>query len=168
MIMNVNLSAALSIFADNLVDVRKACVENVKSVQQLPRRYLEVDDEWTVENIHLHSNYLQIQRKCEPLLRVIKRIDGRKKHYKNNQSISSEDIERAKEYPIGELFTELIGEKPRYGMVHCPFHPDATASMSLRRYNRYRCFGCDEKGSVIDLYMKVNGVDFISAVRGLI
>lgn len=165
----MNLSEAISIFSDHAVDIRKACIENAQAIAAAhqPAKAMTDDDAVTIENIWGHVNYLAITQKTEPLLRTINRIDGRKRHV-GGQSITDSDINRAKEYPIKELWTELVGTPIKGGMSKCCFHNDNTASMSLRRYNRYHCFGCDEKGSVIDLYMKVQGVDFITAVKKLI
>ena len=99
--------------------------------------------------------------------RVVKRIVALQQPRSVSQafnSITDADIERAKEYPIEELYEGTL----RAGMGKCPFHEDKTASLSFRRYNRFRCFGCDARGSVIDYYMKLNGVEFIQAVKALI
>lgn len=164
----LNLSNALAIFSDHLPDIRKACVLNAKALQEIPHKKWNIDTEQgTIENIRLHLAYLNVTKQISKLERVIKRIDGRRKHYQPGQ-ITDANIEQAREYPIKELYEQLTGYKPRHGMVHCPFHDDRTASMSVGKYNRYKCFGCDEKGDVIDLYMKLEGVDFITAIKKLI
>lgn len=165
--MSIQLSEALSIFGDHLSDIRKACVENIKDITTAyqPAKEMTEDDEMTVENIWLHINNITIKEKTEPMIRVIKRIDGLKLY--SGGGITDAMIEQAKEYPIKQLWAELVNSPVRGGMTKCCFHPDKTASMSLRRHNRYRCFGCDEKGSVIDLYMKLNKVNFIQAVKAL-
>lgn len=155
------LSTALSLFEDHLPDIRKACVENAQAIQTLPHKRLEDDDEISVESIWLHVNYLTVQEKTAPLLRTINRIDARKRRHSGG--VTDAMIETAKNYPIKELVDTPI----KGGMTRCPFHDDKTASLSLRRYNRYRCFGCDERGSVIDFYMKINNVKFTDAVRAL-
>lgn len=162
----INLSAALAIFDDQLADIRKACVLNAQAIQARPHKELDIDADWTQEDIHLAVEDIKIQEQLHPLTRVIGRIDGRKKHYTG--SITEADIERAREYPIEDLWSELVGTPVRHGMAHCCFHNDNTESLSLRKHNRYKCFGCDAKGDVIDLYMKLNGVDFITAVKKLV
>lgn len=165
----INLSASLSIFEDHLPDIRKACVENIQAiaVKHQPSKEMTDEDAFTVENITLHLNHIAIEQKVKPMMNIIKRIDGRKAHI-SKQSITDEDIARAKEYPIEELFTQLTAQEVRRGMTTCIFHPDKTASMSLKKHNRFHCFGCDAKGSTIDLYMKLNNVDFLTAVRAII
>lgn len=165
----MNLSESLVIFSNHLPDIRKACVENVRAVQlqYSPYKKMEDDDEWTVGNIHLHVNYLKATEASRSYLHTIKRIDGRRKHF-SKDNITEAMIDRAREYPIKDLWAELVNTPIRNGMVKCCFHEDSTASMSLRKHNRYHCFGCDERGDVIDLYMKINGVNFIQAVKKLI
>ena len=100
-----------------------------------------------------------------------KRIDGKLYHFDfpegNHNGVTDTQIENAREYPIQDLFTELVNTPIRGGMAKCPFHPDKTASMSLRRHNRFHCFGCDAKGDSIDFYMKIQGCDFLTAVNKL-
>ena len=48
----------------------------------------------------------------------------------------------------------------------CPFHHEKTASFHvLDRQGYFKCFGCQEKGSVIDFVMKIENVEFIEAVE---
>ena len=48
----------------------------------------------------------------------------------------------------------------------CPFHHEKTASFSIKQDAQfYKCFGCGESGNVITLVMKMENVDFITAVE---
>lgn len=48
----------------------------------------------------------------------------------------------------------------------CPFHGEKTASFHIdERKGYYYCFGCHEKGSVIDFVMKTQNLSFPEAVR---
>jgi hypothetical protein len=120
----------------------------------------------TPGDLLLHALYIDVINRVAPLERTIKRIDARGKRFAG--AITEDDIISAREHPIKELWTELVGSPIRMGMTKCCFHPDKTASLSLRRHNRYHCFGCDERGDVIDLYMKLQKVDFVQAVKQLI
>lgn len=163
----MTLTDALNTFTDHLPDIRKACVENYQEIIKQPHKTWDVDQEpATVENLMLHVDYLDVQRQTDPLQRTIRRIDGRQRSHGPGR-ITDTDIERAREYPITELWQELVGTPIKAGMAKCCFHEDDTASLSLRRYNRYRCFGCDDRGSTIDLVMKLEGVGFIDAVKRL-
>ncbi len=51
----------------------------------------------------------------------------------------------------------------------CPFHEDKNASFGIKRYAdgsvRYKCFGCDKKGSVIDYVMERRSINFREACK---
>jgi len=164
----MNLSEALSVFEENIPDIRKACVENIRAVvsQHQPAKEMTDDDEMTVENIWLHVNYLAIKEKTDYMMRVIKRIDGRKVRH-SKESITDEDISRVKEKPIEELYDgQLFGRKRKNGL--CPFHNENTPSFYIfTKDNRFHCFGCDAHGDSIDFVMKRDGVDFVTAVKML-
>lgn len=68
---------------------------------------------------------------------------------------------------------ELLGIGPgvgRYTRIQCPMpaHDDKDPSCSVNhKANRFRCFACDEKGSVIDLVMKRDGRTLKEAIKEL-
>lgn len=79
------------------------------------------------------------------------------------QSYQELDIAKARRFPIQTLYEF----KRKGNMVSCPFHgEDKNPSMSLK-YNRFYCFSCGAKGSTIDLIMRLQNIDFKSAVRQL-
>lgn len=48
----------------------------------------------------------------------------------------------------------------------CPFHSEKTPSFSIKQDGQfYKCFGCGESGNVISLVMKMENVDFLTAVE---
>lgn len=51
----------------------------------------------------------------------------------------------------------------RNGMCRCPFHDDHTPSMKVDK--RFICFGCQEKGDVIDFVAKLFGLDVKEAAE---
>ena len=62
---------------------------------------------------------------------------------------------------------ERYGLKPgRHEMVCCPFHNDRHPSMKLNP-DFYYCFGCGEKGDVIDLVSKLFGLGMYEAAKKL-
>lgn len=68
----------------------------------------------------------------------------------------------------------VVGEAvklTRRGRNHlglCPFHKEKTPSFHVNsETGRYYCFGCHEKGSVIDFVMKMEGLGFADAVKSL-
>ena len=48
----------------------------------------------------------------------------------------------------------------------CPFHHEKTPSFSIKQDGQFfKCFGCGESGNVITFVMKMENVDFLSAVE---
>ena len=48
----------------------------------------------------------------------------------------------------------------------CPFHSEKTPSFSIKQDGQfYKCFGCGESGNVITMVMKMENVDFLTAVE---
>lgn len=83
--------------------------------------------------------------------------------------LSQADIERAKAYSIEQLFTGKLRRSGKSLMGLCPFHKERTPSFSINLHtNYYTCYGCQEHGDSIDFYMKLNEVDFPTAVKELI
>lgn len=164
--IKVNLSTALSIFEDQLPDIRKSCVENIRAIQAQysPYKELHIDDEYTREAIHQHANWLHVQEKTQHYVRTIKRIDSKRQHYASTNTITEEDIARAKEIPISELYDgQLFGRKRKTGL--CPFHNEKTPSFHVSEKNYFKCFGCQVHGSAIDFIMLRDGKTFVEAVK---
>ena len=62
---------------------------------------------------------------------------------------------------------ELIQDGPQYKAL-CPFHNEKTPSFKINPSTQsYKCFGCQESGDVISLAQKIQGYDFIGALREL-
>lgn len=78
----------------------------------------------------------------------------------NNDRISPEMIQMAKEYPIENLI------EVKHSKALCPFHDDHNPSMGIKN-NRFYCFACGESGDVIDFVMKKEGLNFTQAVKFL-
>ncbi|MDZ7658006.1 CHC2 zinc finger domain-containing protein [Fodinibius sp.] len=50
----------------------------------------------------------------------------------------------------------------------CPFHDEKTPSFSVTEGKGiYKCFGCGEGGDAVNFIMKMEGLDFIEAIRHL-
>lgn len=75
--------------------------------------------------------------------------------------ITSDDIERAREYPI-ERMIEI-----RNGMAKCLWHDDSRPSMNCRK-NFVYCHACGQHGDAIDVFMQMNGCGFSEAVKNMI
>lgn len=83
-------------------------------------------------------------------------------------------VERARQVPILDLATRLgLGVPEPRGSdeyaVTCPFHHDETPSLLLSpAKNAWYCFPCGEGGDGIELWMRVNGGDFVEAVKEMV
>ncbi len=82
-------------------------------------------------------------------------------------------------YDIDEIKSRVtaqsvIGHKPKHEsqgkeFYCCPIHNEKTPSFVWNKQEKYyHCFGaCSSGGDVIDLYMKINGCDFRTALKEL-
>jgi hypothetical protein len=78
-----------------------------------------------------------------------------------------EKIEIARRYPIEELARSKLDLRKagRNSVSLCPLHNEKTPSFYLYpETNRFFCFGCQEKGDVINLAIALYGLDFKEAV----
>ena len=81
-----------------------------------------------------------------------------------HRGITPQDIGRAKDVPLDTFLTIN-----RNGFAGCPFHEDKTPSLKVyRRQNRWYCFSCNSGTDIIDLVMKQDECDFITAVKKLL
>ena len=77
------------------------------------------------------------------------------------------DLEPIKAIPIESIYNFEKIKRNRHGFVAiCPLHEDTKPSFSVKN-NRFNCFACGKKGSVIDFIMFLYGVTFIQAVERL-
>jgi len=75
--------------------------------------------------------------------------------------LTDREIEAAKNHPIGNILEIRRGK-----MSLCPFHNDKRPSMYCKNNYAY-CFVCGWKGDVIAVFMQLNKVDFVTAVKQL-
>ena len=160
------LTEALDIFKDNFDDIKQACIDNIQYIVESHPRVVVKDktEQWVRDKVR----YLTIEKEIAYPLRVIKRIKMMQAPKRPGQ-ITDNDIQRAKEYPIEEILgtrTYRIGGRWKFKTL-CPLHNEKTPSFCVDKNNRYKCFGCDEQGDSIDLFMKINNTNFINAVKQL-
>lgn len=172
------LNQALSIFEENLPEIRQACIENAEEVikQNSPYAIQSVDEPFTAENIMLHLNYMRIQEQTARLFKTVRRIDSYR-HFKNNPSptggVTDLDIQTAREVSADWFIYEanLSTRKPHVGI--CPFHIDKTPSLTLMKSKRtgnlyLKCFPCGEAFDSIGFIMKRDNIDFMEAVKKIV
>jgi len=61
-------------------------------------------------------------------------------------------------------------ELSHHGNKHlglCPLHAEKTPSFYVFQDNRFKCFGCGERGDVIDFVQKLYGLSFVDALKHL-
>lgn len=77
------------------------------------------------------------------------------------------DLQKLQALPIEEVASALGLHVNRHKAL-CPFHDDSNPSLTFSvRKNRYRCFVCGASGGTIDLVMRYEHKDFLSACRYL-
>lgn len=91
---------------------------------------------------------------------------------RRSQSIfSDEDIRKVREAnDLVELFAErsVMRQRGRDFWCCCPFHQEKTPSCKVDPSTQtWHCFGCGEGGDIISYIQKLDGVDFVDAVRFL-
>ncbi len=105
------------------------------------------------------KKYINDSRKaienCEMRLRLLRPA-------KSKNRITDEMIQRAKQYPMSELLTTPI----RGNVTNCIGHEDKNPSMNIKNNWAY-CYSCGFRGDSISVYMRLNGVDFKTAVKNL-
>src|SRR3989339_337032 len=90
------------------------------------------------------------------------------------RKFENDDIERLKRnISIEALCQERGIDLKKHGsrdlIGKCPFHEDKNPSFVVTpEKNLFHCLGCDAGGSVIDLVMKLDKIEFRDAVQKLI
>lgn len=78
------------------------------------------------------------------------------------QGVTDVEIAMAKQTHI----SSLLDVKRR--MAKCLWHEDSNPSLHVYNDVRVYCFVCNKAADVIELYMTLNGCDFITAVKALV
>ena len=80
----------------------------------------------------------------------------------SKKGFKRDSLARAQQCPCGDIISF------QGGLAICPWHDDTTPSLKwYRNSNRVVCFSCHASGDAIDLYMKVQEVEFPEAVVAL-
>jgi len=157
----INLHTALDIFEENISDIEKATNENMTwklSLLTRPKPNMSANLFWVKANVYLLEKD-KIVNQYKPVLRAI----SLRKQPKTKDQITQEHIDRAKEYPL----VNLLPEPPRRNMALCPLHNEKSPSFQIRKDNTFICWGCQQHGDSIDLYMKLHNTDFLTSVKAL-
>lgn len=98
------------------------------------------------------------------------RRTGANNHVGRDASNKRVDVERIRAVPIATVAAELgfrLNQRGG-GLCRLPGHEDRRPSFTLRlSSNSFKCFACGRGGSVIDLVMTMEGLDFLQACHWL-
>jgi hypothetical protein len=121
-----------------------------------------IENIWKHAASYLYDQIIPAAKKRIAFLEMLLRINQIKNAGLDPET-QSLDISRAKSYPIENLI-----KVDHNGFTKCPFHLETLASFKIyRKQNRFHCFSCSANGDSIDLVMKMNNIDFKSAVKFL-
>lgn len=96
----------------------------------------------------------------------IRDYEWRLKGKSKGKSIGPGEILLAKQHLVGDYFQGKLRRNSKTLVGLCPFHKEKTASFTIYLdSNTFVCFGCGEKGDVIDFVMKLNNLTFMEAVK---
>ena len=85
-----------------------------------------------------------------------------------NRLNSSSKIEKAKQFPLENIYSGKLERTGKVLMGVCPFHQEDTASFAIYpETNTYHCFGCGASGDAISLYQKIKECNFRQAIEDL-
>jgi hypothetical protein len=191
----VNLTQSLEIFEDILDDISDAMAINLTAkLEELPPpklddvagylfrcKFTEAEDLKKMydslkfrNEIRKEVHKLEVEAITTKPLKVIRRIASRKYYQTvegqaNSDRITDDDIARAKESPIEDMYDGQLRASGGKQWGACPFHNEKTASFFVDEDNRWRCFGaCGTGGDSIDFIQKREGISFIQAVKSLV
>ena len=122
---------------------------------------------------HLEEVIRMLLVAIDNLDREIRRMRRAKKPVTNEAEdpnhISEDDIAKAKEVPIEDLYGGKLRRMGNKLVGNCPFHNEKTGSFTIYAdQNKFYCYGCSAGVDAIDFVMKRDNVDFLTAIRSLI
>lgn len=163
----LSLSQALHIFDDNLTEIIDALSENLIVEMEEEKKSDVLGTSWVAEEVRTIRHDQLFGSRIKTIKRISFHIESKRKKIRNR--ITNEDIERAKEFPIQELYTDTLKKSGKNFVGLCPFHNDKKhpAFFIFTKNNRYKCFTCGEGGDSINFTMKYNNISFLQAVKQL-
>jgi len=117
---------------------------------------------------HLFSEYFFISKWISYWLNLWYEITNSPKKDFSRGKFSEFDIQKAKEFPIQDLYEGVLRKSGDRFSGLCPFHSEKHPSFFIFPNNSWHCFGaCCEGGDSIKFLMKLRNIDFIKAVNQL-
>lgn len=179
----------IEMFADGLVETSKAKIVELLDRYDIVEEEREVNvagiqkkadednwDEftewfWTYLENYKYTEVLYIEKWLKYWTKIYEAASKKKflpVLLEPKSEINEDDVARAKEYPIEDMYDGEL--KSVYGRLVglCPFHGESTPSFSIyTNDNHFYCYGCQAWGDAIDFYMKTNSVDMVQAVKDI-
>lgn len=157
---------------DWLEDERETKLQAIKNCKQRG----EVDDFgvyfWTLYTEIEFSEYYIAQKWLRYWLDIVSHIAPEEVSYYSEmkqKGFSENDIERAKQYPIENLYEGNLRARGTQLVGICPFHKEDSPSFVIfTNDNHFHCFGCQAHGDVIEYLMKTKEIDFSEAVKSVL
>lgn len=163
---NMRTHEALDLFEENIDDIIDAIRENIRdAVTEINQENARLGKTWVAKEV----GRLNIECGVGDLIKrhnfALQYRDSRRNPTPGR--ITQSDVERAKEYPIHDLYVGKLIKRGKVYVGLCPFHTEKTPSFNIKN-NRFKCYGCDVFGDSVDFYMRIHGISFIQAVKKLI
>lgn len=163
---NMRTHESLDMFEENIGDIIDAMRENIRdAVTELNVENEKLGKSWVAKEV----GRLNIEHRVGDLIKrhnfALQFRDAKRNPIPGHITVA--DIERAKEYPIQEMYAGKLTKHNKTYIGLCPFHNEKTPSFHIKN-NRFKCYGCDAFGDSVDFYMRTHGVSFIQAVKKLI
>ncbi|MGL4107244.1 CHC2 zinc finger domain-containing protein [Clostridium sp. LP20] len=82
-------------------------------------------------------------------------------------------VKELQDIDLKQLIEDETGQRfNREGYINCPFHADKTPSLSVKFFpdankERFKCWGCEEKGDSLDFIMKSKNCNIVEAKKYL-
>lgn len=82
--------------------------------------------------------------------------------------LTADDIQKAKQFPIDQLYFGNLRKVSGKLVGLCPFHKEKTPSFTIFSDGGFYCFGCSAYGDSITYLMETKNLSFPEAVRSLV
>lgn len=162
-----------------LAEIKK-CKDDLDAAVELRRKFnneiisrVQYKNQWFFEMIR---DVVYIEPLRESREKKIKRnyfylsaLKPKPKVMDNQNKITDEDIQQAKEIPIETLYFGRLRKMGGNAVGLCPFHNEKTSSFTIYlNQNKFYCFGCNAGTDAIDYVMRQYDCDFITAVKKML
>lgn len=147
-----------------IIDIVKQWKQNAGKILEEIRE-IRSKQRTTPQEGWLFDSWIEEKQKShQQLMHKIQRYEM----YLNDVDVSKDweaAKERAKQYPIKELYVGQLRKSAGRLMGKCPFHQDDSPSFVIYANNTFHCFGCSANGDAIDFVRKRDNLDFKQAVK---